>query len=162
MTATFIYSVVVAASAGLVSDNGAAVSGKSAVNWISWEKAIELNKINQKKIFVDVYTAWCGWCKVMDRNTFADSAVAAYMNNNFYCVKLDAERKDTILYNNYKFKYIQDARVHELAYSLLNGKMSYPSFVVLTEKEKLLHVINGYQEKDIFLQNLKTLAEYKE
>lgn len=132
------------------------------VNWMTWEQAIEANKTHKKKIFIDLYTDWCGWCKVMDRNVFSDSAVAAYMNEHFYCVKFNAESKNDIKYQNVVFKYKAENKAHELAISLLNGEMSYPSLVFLNEKEQRLTVIKGYQEKDVFLKNLKIVAEFKE
>ncbi len=141
---------------------GCASQGNGKVNWMTFEDAIEANRVNPKKIFIDVYTDWCGWCKKMDKGTFSDSTVAAYMNENFYCVKFNAESKDTIHYNNNTFYYIPEYKSHALAVSLLDGKMSYPSYIVLTEKEQRLKIMNGYQEVDVFLQNLKILANFKE
>lgn len=141
---------------------GCASQGTGKVKWMTFEEAIAANKENPKKIFIDVYTSWCSWCKVMDKKTFSDSLVATYMNENFYCVKLDAEQKDTINYKGVKFGYIPQYKANALAISLLDGKMSYPSFVVLTEEEKRLKIINGYQEKDVFLENLKILANFKD
>ncbi|HRG07218.1 MAG TPA: DUF255 domain-containing protein, partial [Cyclobacteriaceae bacterium] len=45
---------------------------ESAVKWITFEEAVEKSKTEKRKIFIDVYTDWCGWCKVMDKNTFTD------------------------------------------------------------------------------------------
>ena len=58
-----------------------------------------------KKIFIDVYTDWCGWCKRMDKATFQRPEVATYMNEHFYNVKFNAEQKEDIeiLGNNFKF-----------------------------------------------------------
>ena len=36
------------------------------VNWMSFEEAVERSKEEKKKIFIDVYTDWCGWCKHID------------------------------------------------------------------------------------------------
>lgn len=143
-------------------NTGCSSQGTGEVKWMTFEEAIAANKVKPKKIFIDVYTKWCSWCKVMDKKTFSDSTVAAYMNENFYCVKLDAEQKDTINYKGVKFAYMPQYKANSLAISLLDGKMSYPSFVVLTEDEKRLKIINGYQEKDVFLQNLKILADFKD
>lgn len=134
---------------------------EAQIKWMSWEEAIALNKKHPKKIFVDLYTSWCGWCKVMDQKTFSDEAVVAYMNANYYAVKFDAEQKASIEYKKYTFKYKPENKAHELAISLLDGKMSYPSFVVLNEKEERMSIIKGYQEKDVFLETIKTLATTK-
>ncbi|MEL7425057.1 MAG: DUF255 domain-containing protein, partial [Bacteroidota bacterium] len=40
------------------------------IQWLSWDEAIARMATEPKKIFVDVYTGWCGWCKRMDATTF--------------------------------------------------------------------------------------------
>lgn len=141
---------------------GCASQGTGKINWMTFEEAIAANKENPKKIFIDVYTNWCTWCKKMDKDTFSDSTVAAYMNEHFYAVKFNAESKDTIVYRDIKFSYFPDYKAHTLAVSLLDGKMSYPSYVILTGTEQRLKIIQGYQDKETFLQNLKILATWKE
>ena len=64
--------------------------------WYTWEEAVALNKTKPKKIVVDVFTNWCGWCKKMDKGAFSDPAVAAYIAANFYPVKLNAEQREEI------------------------------------------------------------------
>ncbi|WP_422860491.1 thioredoxin family protein [Flagellimonas sp. S174] len=127
-----------------------------SVEWISWEEAVQLtqNETNPKKIFVDVYTDWCGWCKKMDKDTFQNPEVAAYMQDNFYMVKFDAEGKDPIEYQGKTFKYVPSGRrgYHELAAALLQGKMSYPTVVFLDEKLNMLSPVPGYQKAKPFLK----------
>lgn len=132
------------------------------INWMTWEEAIEANEEEPRKIFVDVYTEWCGWCKKMDSGTFAEDDVVEYMNENFYAVKLDAETKDTIQFNGYGFTNMnpESSRgTHELAVSLLDGSMSYPSFVFLNEDVERLHVLKGYQQTEQFLAWLTYISE---
>ena len=74
-----------------------------SVKWLTFEQAIELNKKEKKQIFIDVYTSWCGPCKMMDRNTFADPAVAAILNKNFYPVKLNGEQREDITFDGTTF-----------------------------------------------------------
>ena len=57
------------------------------VKWMSFEEAVAKSKIEKRKIFIDVYTDWCGWCKVMDKSTFNDPQVAKILNEKFYPVK---------------------------------------------------------------------------
>src|SRR5882757_10471977 len=64
----------------------------SPVKWMTFQEAVEKSKTEKRKIFIDVYTDWCGWCKVMDKNTFPDLQIAKLLNEKFYPVKLDAEQ----------------------------------------------------------------------
>jgi thioredoxin-related protein len=133
------------------------------INWISWEEAVELSKTDAqpKKIFVDVYTDWCGWCKKMDQNTFQNPEVSKYMQDNFYMVKMDAEGKDPIEYQGKTFKYVPSGRrgYHELAAALLQGKMSYPTVVFLDEELNMLSPVPGYQQVDPFMQIAKYFGD---
>lgn len=129
---------------------------------MTWEEAVAANEEEPRKIFVDVYTDWCGWCKKMDSGTFSESEIVEYMNEHYYAVKLDAETKDTIQFNGYDFKNTnpESSRgTHELAVSLLNGSMSYPSFVFLTEDVERLHILKGYQQTDQFMAWLTYIKE---
>lgn len=133
------------------------------INWISWDEAVQLSKTDAspKKIFVDVYTDWCGWCKKMDKNTFQNPEVSKYMQDNFYMVKMDAEGKDPIEYQGKTFKYIPSGRrgYHELAAALLQGRMSYPTVVFLDEKLNMLSPVPGYQQVEPFMQIAKYFGE---
>ena len=127
------------------------------INWVSWSEMVELQKQERKKVFVDVYTDWCGWCKKMDAGTFKDPSVVNTMNQYYYAVKLDAEMKDTIQYNGMMFVNMNPNKkrgVHTLAVSLLNSKMSYPSFVILDENLSRNLIISGYQQVPDLLGNL--------
>lgn len=115
------------------------------IKWMSFTQAVEANKKHPKKIFIDVYTQWCGWCKRMDASTFMDDSIANYMNEKFYAVKMDAEAKDTVTFNDHQFFYMPEYKANSLALSLLNGKMSYPTFVIMDEKFQLLSPVPGFQ-----------------
>ncbi len=125
-----------------------------AISWITWEEAVELtsNEAHPKKVFVDVYTDWCGWCKVMDKKTFNHSEVAKYMSENFYMVKLDAEQKEDIIYKGSTFKFIPQGKrgYHQLAATLLQGKLSFPTTVFLDEKMSIMTILPGFQKPGFF------------
>lgn len=137
-------------------------NGYDKIKWHSFEEAIEMNKQEPRKIFIDVYTDWCGWCKRMDKSTFADKSIVKYMNEKFYAVKLNAETKDTISYRGTSYVNANPSRgrsSHQLAIALLRGRMSYPSYVVLDEKNKPLTALSGYMAVDRFEPVLTFLGE---
>ena len=133
---------------------------KGGIQWISFEEAIKRNAKHPKKIVIDVFTDWCGWCKVMDRETFVDPTVVAYVNANYYAVKLNAERTDVVTFKgkDYKFIVTEPARnkgYHELASTLLGGKLSYPTLVFMDENMNLIQAIPGFRkapEMDMILK----------
>jgi thiol:disulfide interchange protein len=49
-------------------------------------------KAENKLIFVDAYTSWCGPCRWMSANIFTDASVASYYNQNFINLKMDQEK----------------------------------------------------------------------
>ncbi|OFX89589.1 MAG: hypothetical protein A2W99_14605 [Bacteroidetes bacterium GWF2_33_16] len=116
------------------------------VKWYTIEEAIELNKKSQRKIFIDVYTDWCGWCKKMDSGTFNDPTIAKILNTEFYAVKFNAESRDTIYFGGKPFinEGPNGRNPHQLAIALLQGRMSYPSVAYLNEQSQLLTTVPGY------------------
>lgn len=133
------------------------------VKWYTWEEAVAANEKEKRKIFVDIYTDWCGWCKRMDRTTFNDPRVAGYLNKHFYPVKLNAEQKGNIEFGGYIFQYkaLQRRGYHELAAALLDNKLSYPTTVFLTEDFKVDQRLPGYLDASKMLAVLTYLAEEK-
>jgi thioredoxin-related protein len=122
------------------------------VNWMTFEEAVEKSKTEKRKIFIDVYTDWCGWCKVMDKNTFSESRVARLLNTKFYPVKFNAEQKEDVIFNGTTFKFVESGRsgYHELAVALLNKQLSYPTVVFLDEDFRMIQPLAGYRKAPEF------------
>lgn len=141
-----------------------ATTTTAKVNWMTWDEAVAQSKIDEKpkKIFIDFYTDWCGWCKRMDASTFANSTIVDYMNRNYYAVKFDAECMDTIVFKGTAFinseptfkKTSSRGKVHILAYSLLEGQLSYPSYAILDASFNRVHILKGFKEVEPLLGTL--------
>ncbi|NNF21897.1 MAG: DUF255 domain-containing protein [Saprospiraceae bacterium] len=161
---TLIAFVFIAGSAFMLKPEETTEVGE--INWMTWSEAIEANKQTPKKIFVDVYTNWCGWCKKMDKTTFQDPKVVSALNQDFYAVKFNAEQKEAINFNGSDFKFVNQGRrgVHQLAYALLDGRLGYPAFVFLDESFSRIMLSPGYKQPAQLMKEINFAAEeiYKE
>ncbi len=149
--------------------SSAAIAQSLEINWMTFEEALELQKKEPKKIMMDVYTNWCGPCKMLDKNTFHNKDVVAYVNKNFYAVKFNAEGNSVVTYKGVEFKnpsYKEELKnrrnsVHGLSRHL--GVRAYPTIVYFDEKGDVIQPISGYmkpQQIELYLK-LFTSNDYK-
>lgn len=131
------------------------------VQWMSMSEALAAQRAHPKKIFVDVYTVWCGPCKLYDRNTFSNPKVAAFINEHFYPVKFNGEGDEVVVYNgktydNPKYDPAKAKRrnsSHQFAGYL--GINAYPTVVFMDESGGLIKSVRGYrtaQQLELFLR----------
>lgn len=114
--------------------------GVAFVTVTSWSEALALAKKSGKPIFLDAYTDWCGWCKVMDKETFANAEVAKVMNASFVNVKMDMERDGGI---DVAMKY------------RITG---FPTFMVFTADGTPSYKSFGYQPPEAWLKTLDAMT----
>ncbi|MGB0788391.1 MAG: thioredoxin family protein [Marinirhabdus sp.] len=130
------------------------------INWMTMNDALAAQQKNPKKILMDVYTTWCGPCKLLDKNTFSNLDVIKYINANYYAVKFNAEGTEEINYKefNYTNPNHRPGRrgrnaTHFFADALkLRG---YPSLVFFEEDGALIQALPGYktpEQLEIFLK----------
>ena len=120
------------------------------INWMSLEEALAAQTSQPRKIIMDVYTTWCGPCKMLDQNTFQNTDVVKYVNENYYAVKFNAEGKEVVKYKDLEFTNPQfdpnrqgrNAQ-HELAQAL--KITAYPTIVFFNENGDTLLPIPGYK-----------------
>lgn len=133
---------------------------QDGINWMSMDEALEAQKKEPKKIFMDVYTTWCGPCKMLDRNTFSDKNVIEYINTNYYAVKFNAEGNESVTYQDFTYtnpNYRPERRgrnsQHLFAHALKVN--AYPTLVFFKENGDLIQAVPGYRtpkELEIFLK----------
>lgn len=133
------------------------------INWMTWENAMELFKTEKKKILVNIYSKTCEWCKHMDRTTYQEKHLAEYINDNYYAIKLDAEHRESITFNDKVYKYVKsgDQSYHELAATITMGGLGTPALVFIDEQLEVIQPMLGYKDSDSFETIITYFGENK-
>lgn len=90
-------------------------------------------KKENRLLFIDAYTSWCGPCKMMEKNTFTQKAVGDYFNANFINARFDMEKGEG----------------REIAAKF--GVRSYPTYLFLNGEGELVSQNYGYMEGSLFV-----------
>ncbi len=127
-------------------------TSKAKVHWLTIEQVTEMQKIEKKKVIIDVYTSWCGWCKYMEQSTFNHPEIVYSLNTNFYAVKFDAESKADVKFNGKVYKYVIRGNngINEFALEMMNGIIAPPALVVLDENMNVIQPMEGFQSPEKF------------
>ena len=102
----------------------------------TWKELLAKAEKDKKPFWVDVYTTWCGPCKIMAKNTFTDETVATASSKSFLAYKIDAEKGDGI-------KVASDYNVD-----------AYPTVLFFGADGKLLGREVGLQDPERFTYNM--------
>lgn len=103
-------------------------------NKSSWDEILETAQKENKFIFVDAYTTWCGPCKKMSRDIFPQEKVGEVFNENFINVKMDMERGEGVAL----------AEKYEV--------ILYPTLLFLDGTGEIIHRAVGYHTETEFLE----------
>lgn len=101
------------------------------LQWMTIDDVTTSLQKEKRPVLIDLYTDWCGWCKVMDKKTYHNKDVSAYVQQKFYPVKFDAEGHKTITWNGKTYNFNIRHKVHDFAIYLSNGNLSYPTTVII-------------------------------
>ena len=136
----------------------------SKINWITFAQLEDSLAIKPKKVFISFYAEWCVYCKKMDRTTFKNNDVIHILNANYYAVKMDAESKDTIVFDGvtYSNKQLGKNRrpTHEIPLLLAKRKekpFSLPVNLILDKNFRIVKRYFNYISPD---EMIKLLNKY--
>ena len=119
-------------------------SVKEKIQWLTIAEVNDKMKNEPRPVLIDLYTNWCYWCKVMDKKTYNNNKVIAYINENFYAIKLNAESREPIEWGNKKYIYNARNKVNDFALYLTNGQLGFPTTVIFPQIEKEPAAVPGF------------------
>ena len=138
------------------------------IDWITWDDVEAKMEKEPRKVLVDVYTDWCGPCKMMNNTTFSDPKVVKYINENYYAIKFNAEGpKDVTFkgttYKNATYDPKKTGRngTHDLTRAIapVNGSIAYPTIVYMDENFGILSPVQGYYQPEQIMPILTFFGE---
>ncbi len=132
-----------------------------SVNWLNVRDLERAQQSDKRKVMVDLYTDWCGWCKRMDKATFQHAKIASLLNEKFHAVKFDAEDSDKINFKGEDHLFVKSGRkgFNQLAHKFANGRLSYPTIAFLDEDLNRINSFPGYKAPGQFDALLNYIAD---
>jgi thioredoxin-related protein len=125
-------------------------AGDGDLKWKSFSEAIRDAKHSGRLVLIDVYTNWCGWCKKMDRDVYADTAVIRALAGSFELVKLNAESAT--------MHEIDGKDYSEKSIAQGYGVTGYPTTIFLTSSGEAITTVPGYIPRSTFLDILSYIG----
>jgi len=120
------------------------------LDWLAFDAAVEKAAKQNKHLIVDIYTSWCGWCKVMDRETYGNPEVAAYLTDNFVLAKVNGESPNKLRWKGEELSERQFARKV--------GVTGYPATYFMKPDAELLGGVPGFIKPPEFIIYSKYVA----
>lgn len=125
-------------------------SKSTKMEWVTFDKGMELAKKKNRMLVIDFYTDWCHYCKVMDKDTFGNTDVIAYARENVIMAKLNAETDE-------KFRFRQ-ASYSGRQLAMMFGVTGFPTTVFMSPEGELITSVSGVIAAQDFILILKYLS----
>ncbi len=130
----------------------AADSGVEKIRWTDLEEGLAEAKRTGRPLLVDVQTRWCGWCRKMDKATYADPAVREFVGRKFIAARVDAEDDDSrVDYGGVESTHRQFADSFRIT--------GYPTTLFFAADGALVTQVPGFVKPDQFLGVLRFIGD---
>ncbi len=135
----------------------------SSINWMTLKDALAANKLNPRYMYMTWYTSWSSPCNVMLHNAFADDIIVQFMNKHFYCVRLEAQTMDTLVWEKTYVNENKPHHYHQMVLAMLEGKLFFPAHIFFDKEGQLIQRDQVFLSKPDFymLANFIATGSYK-
>ncbi len=137
---------------------GRIVQTSGKVNWLTMNEALEAQKKNPKKIYVDVFGSMYVKTRVMDSTTYTNPKVAETLNTYFYPVHFNAASQEKVNFGGKEFvnRGTGPFSLHEFAAFVMGKQIAFSSMLFIDETGKPFNKIDGYFSP----QRLNTILKF--
>ncbi len=122
------------------------------ISWLNYEDGLVLAQELDMHVLIDFSTAWCGYCKKMDRETFKDTRVINFINDNFVAIKVDGDSRREFEIDGF---VTSERRITKEIY----GVRGFPTFWFLESDGSKIGRQPGYQPATGFLALLEYVSD---
>ncbi len=120
-------------------------ASSAEIAWVSYDDGMSMVEKNPKKLFISFYSDRCEYCKVMDEETFKDSAIVSYINKNFIPVRVNSD-KDRKTADIFKVRGLPDTWFMSETKEIIGHR---PGFIPAETFIMVLKYINTNSYKDM-------------
>lgn len=117
------------------------LSAQTNFRTLNYQEALSTAKAENKLVFIDFYTDWCGPCKLMVKEVFPQKHVGDYFNAHFVCIKINGEKGEGI----------------DLVKKI--GLSAYPTFLIVNPEGNEVGRFEGYRPADQFVEDINHLID---
>ncbi len=150
IAALLLIALALGTSAG--DDKKSGATKPTDIVWMSYDAGLAKAKAEDKHVFVNFTTNWCGWCKKMNKTTFKEAVIVDMLTDNFVSVKVDGDSRHELDIDGYK---ITEQNLAQSEFQI----RSYPTYFFLTPEGGKLGAARGYQPKEQLSKYLVYVAE---